>query len=134
MEQRETHLRYLMTIYELGQTAPEVGAAAVARALNVSRPSVTRMLGVLMDKGLVVRERYGKIYLTDRGFLLARNFQKKVHTLQRLIPAMNLCLTGEELLETACLLAAALPQHVFDGWEPLAAHLDASGNLQGERD
>ena len=112
-QRRVTHLRYLMTIYELGQVMPEVGAAAVARTLNVSCPSVTRMLGVLMGKGLVVRERYGKIYLTDSGFLLARDFQEKVRTLQRLIPAMGLCLTQEELLETACLLAAALPQHVL---------------------
>lgn len=109
----ETHLRYLMAIYDLARTTPDVGAAEVAKALKVSRPSVTRMLGVLMDRNLLVRERYGKVYLTDTGFLLAKNFKRKVERLQALIPRMDLELTEEELLEAACSLAAALPDHAF---------------------
>ncbi len=122
MELTETHLRYLLTIYELAQTTPDVGAAGVARALNVTKPSVTRMLGILMDKGLLVRERYGKIYLTDTGFLLAKGFRRRVEALKERIPAMALELTEEELLNTACLLAASLPEHALKALEdPLPA-------------
>lgn len=110
----ETHLRYLLAIYDLGRTKPDVGAAGIAKALGVSRPSVTRMLGVLMDRGLLVRERYGKVYLTDTGFLLAKNFKRKVEQLRTRIPRMGMELGEEELLEAACALAAALPDHVFE--------------------
>lgn len=69
----ETHLRYLLEVYDLSRTMPAVGATEIAKALAVSKPSVTRMLGNLMEKGLLVRERYGKVYLTDTGFLAARS-------------------------------------------------------------
>ena len=65
----ETHLRYLLTIYHLGQTVPDVSVIQIAQTLNVSKPYVNNMLNNLMDKGLLVKERYGKIYLTDTGFL-----------------------------------------------------------------
>ena len=46
----ETHLRYLLTIYHLGQTVPDVSVIQIAQTLNVSKPSVTNMLNNLMDK------------------------------------------------------------------------------------
>ena len=110
----ETHLRYLLAIYDLGRTAPDVGAAEVAKVLAVSKPSVTRMLGILMNKGLLVRERYGKVYLTDTGFLMARDFEGKVERVKTLIPQMGLELTEGELLEASYLLAAALPDHAYE--------------------
>ena len=113
MELTVTHLRYLLTIYELSQVTPDVGAAGVAKAMKVSTPSVTRMLGNLMDKGLLVRERYSKIYLTDTGFLLARNFSGNVAKLKARLPGLGLTLTEEECFEAACLLAASLPEHAL---------------------
>lgn len=114
MEWTCTHLRYLLTIYTLSQKTPNVGAAAVARALQVSCPSVTRMLGVLAQRGLLERERYGKIHLTDQGMVLARTFSQKVTLVETRLPRMGLALTEEELYQAACLLAAALPDHVLD--------------------
>lgn len=113
MELTETHLRYLLAIYDLSRVTPDVGAVEIAKILKVSKPSVTRMLGILMDRKLLVRERYGKVYLTDMGFLAARDFKRKVERLQQLIPQMGLALNEEELLDAACVLAAALPEHAF---------------------
>ena len=97
MEWTCTHLRYLLAIYTLSQKAPNVGAAAVARALGVSCPSVTRMLGILTQRGLLERERYGKIHLTDQGLVLARTFSRKVALVTERLPRMELALTEEEL-------------------------------------
>ena len=65
MELTQTHLRYLLAIYDLAQTTPGVSAGDVSKVLAVSKPSVTRMMGLLMERGLLVRERYGKVFLTD---------------------------------------------------------------------
>ena len=42
-ELREAHLRYLLAIYELGKSNPDVGTQAVAKALNCSKASVTKL-------------------------------------------------------------------------------------------
>lgn len=62
MELSGAHLRYLYTIYEISKTTPDVRSASIAKRLRVSRPSVTRMLKVLMDDHLLVKKSYGKIY------------------------------------------------------------------------
>ena len=70
-ELREAHL-HLPAIYGLGKSNPDVGTQAVAKTLNCSKASVTKMAGVLMDMKLLAREKYGKIYLTDTGFCWQR--------------------------------------------------------------
>ena len=54
-ELRETHLRYLLAIYELGKSMPDVGIQAVAKAMNCSKASVTKMMDNLMERDLLVR-------------------------------------------------------------------------------
>ena len=75
MELSQAHLRYLLAIGQLSQGKGAVSSAQVARALQVSRPSVTRMLAVLAEKDLVTKERYGKINLTETGADLSRQLQ-----------------------------------------------------------
>ena len=72
MELTKTHLKYLLALYRLSQKRPDLPSMEVARLLGVSKPSVVRMLEVLMEQGLAVKARYGKIYLTDTGFLMAK--------------------------------------------------------------
>ena len=47
-ELRETHLRYLLAVYELSKSNPDVGIQAIAKALNCSKASVTKMMANLM--------------------------------------------------------------------------------------
>ena len=89
MELSQAHLRYLLAIGELSQGKAAVSSTQVARVLQVSRPSVTRMLAVLAEKDLVTKERYGKITLTETGAALDR----------------------EETAAVAGALASALPEH-----------------------
>ena len=115
MQLTKTHLRYLLAVYELAQTSQGVSAGAVAKVLAVSKPSVTRMMGLLMEKGLLNRERYGKVFLTDTGVQVAREYRGRLQQLQGLIPRMGLTLSEEELADTAYLLAASLPEHAVGG-------------------
>ncbi|QAT49267.1 MarR family transcriptional regulator [Caproiciproducens sp. NJN-50] len=105
MELSSTHLRYLYTIYEISLAASDVRSASVAERMQVTRPSVARMLGVLIQKKLVTKELYGKIHLTDSGLFIAGNFYRKVQFLKSRIPLMSLSLTEEEAFEAACAMA-----------------------------
>ena len=110
-ELRESHLRYLLAIYELGKSTPDVGTQAVAKALNCSKASVTKMMATLMDMNLLVRERYGKIYLTDTGFLLAKDMLRCVEVICNRLPAVGFDLTREETAALARAIVLSLPEH-----------------------
>ena len=111
MELSQAHLRYLLAIGQLARETGAVSSAQVARALQVSRPSVTRMLAILAEKDLVTKERYGKITLTETGAALARQLQAGLRDLERRLPALGLELDQEETAAVAGALAAALPEH-----------------------
>lgn len=110
-ESRETHLRYLLAIYELGKRGPEVGIQAVAKALGCSKAAVTHMASTHMDRNLLVRERYGKLYLTDIGFLLARDAFRCVEVICGRLPALGLALTAEEAQSLVYTMVVNLPGH-----------------------
>ena len=107
MELSQAHLRYLLAIGELSQGKAAVSSTQVARVLQVSRPSVTRMLAVLAEKDLVTKERYGKIILTETGAALAHQLQAGLRDLERRLPALGL----EETAAVAGALASVLPEH-----------------------
>ena len=120
-ELREAHLRYLLAIYELGKSTPDVGTQAVAKALNCSKASVTKMMATLMDMNLLVREKYGKIYLTDTGYLLAKDMLRCVEVICDRLPAVGFDLTTEETAALARAIVLSLPEHCQ---ERLARHGD----------
>lgn len=101
MELSQAHLRYLLAIGELSQGKAAVSSTQVARVLQVSRPSVTRMLAVLAEKDLVTKERYGKIILTETGAALAHQLQAGLRDLERRLPALGLDLDREETAAVA---------------------------------
>lgn len=109
-ELREAHLRCLLAVYELGRSKPGVGTQDIAKALSCSKASVTKMMGILVDMDLLVRERYGKIYLTDTGFLLARDLFLCVEGIRERLPAMGLGLTEEEVEEYIRVMVMNLPE------------------------
>ena len=113
MELSQAHLRYLLAIGELSQGKAAVSSTQVARVLQVSRPSVTRMLAVLAEKDLVTKERYGKVHLTDDGCrwarVLASQTDKLAETLQN-----RMELSYEEAWKAACAAVSELPRHCFE--------------------
>ena len=114
MELTASHLRYLLAIYACTRSRPQVVAIDVAKTLGVSKPSVTRMLGVLRQRGLLHQERYGKICLTEEGERLAAACRSCVRRLSARLEDTGLGLTEEERLGLACLLTASLPARVRD--------------------
>ncbi len=75
MELTAAHLRYLLAIYEVSQTHLDISSRSIAEKLDVTKPSVVRIMNLLMERGMIVKEHYGKIYLTDRGIFVAKEVQ-----------------------------------------------------------
>lgn len=113
MDLTHTHLKYLVVVRELAQTHAAVSSAQVAALLGVSRPSVARMLGVLAERELIAKKRYGKIVLTPAGEDAARCYQARVECLLGRLPELGLSLSREEALCAAGTLAAVLPERCF---------------------
>ena len=65
MELTPAHLRYLLAIYEVSQTHLDISSRSIAEKLGVTKPSVVRVLNLLM-------ERFTALALTaalpERGF------------------------------------------------------------------
>lgn len=85
MELSASHLQYLLTIYRLSRLCPDVSSTGLANALGVRKASVTKMMRLLTEQGLVVRERYGKIYLAAPAFLCARRLSEQAEALEHLL-------------------------------------------------
>jgi Mn-dependent DtxR family transcriptional regulator len=68
---------YLEVIYELIQYKGYASTIAISEYLNVSSPSVTKMVQKLNESGHLNYEKYRGIRLTDKGILVARNIRER---------------------------------------------------------
>lgn len=123
MELTNTNIRYLLAIYDLSKVRLEVSSKDIARTLSVSRASVTSMMGSLIEKRLVDKERYGKIHLTVQGQNLARDLSAQADQLARELRG-RMDLSGEEAWKAACAAVSELPRRCFAA-QPLPAALPA---------
>ena len=109
------HLRYLLAIYEVSQTHLDICSRSIAEKLNVTKPSVVRIMNLLMDRGMIVKEHYGKIYLTDRGIFVAKAVRAQLETVLTHFPPVRIDMTEEERYNAALALTSALPERAFTG-------------------
>lgn len=110
-------MRYLYKIYEISTKKPAVLSADIARKLNVSKPSVVKMLAVLSEKQMVVKKRYGKVSITPEGIAEAQRYERNVAKICGLIPRMGLEMSEAELRETACSLVSTLSEDTLSRLE-----------------
>ena len=115
MELTSAHLRYLLAIYEVSRTHLDISSRSIAEKLGVTKPSVVRIMNLLMEHGMIVKEHYGKIYLTDRGIFVAREVQAQLDRILQNFPPVKLELTDEERFNAALAMTSALPERAFTG-------------------
>ncbi|MBQ8025667.1 MAG: metal-dependent transcriptional regulator [Oscillospiraceae bacterium] len=77
--------RYLLGIYELSKGTECVRSADLARFLGVSKASVVKMCAQLTQQGLIAKEYYGSITLTDLGVVEANRAYTGVVILEHLL-------------------------------------------------
>ena len=62
----------------------------------------------------IVRQRYSKIYITDRGVLYARFYAERVADILQHFPLKEAAFTQEERYNAAVAMAVALPARADD--------------------
>mgnify|MGYP002519304381 FL=1 len=115
MELTSAHLRYLLAIYEVSLTHLDISSRSIAEKLGVTKPSVVRIMNLLMDRGMIVKEHYGKIYLTDRGIWVAKQVDQELQNILAHFPPVSAPLTEEERYNAALAMTSALPDRLFTG-------------------
>ena len=110
----ESGENYLETILMIKEKKGVVRSIDVARALNFSKPSVSRAMGLLRDQGFISMEQGGDIQLTEEGLAKA----KSIYARHLFLTAFLQEVTGvsEEMAEeNACRMEHILDQEVVDG-------------------
>src|SRR6056297_2748595 len=92
---------YLETIYLLEKDHGHAHTVDVAKRLNVSKPSVTKAVNNLKEEGLVNKEAYGTINLTDKGKVISKRIYSK-HKLITEYLYSSLGLSKTEAEKNAC--------------------------------
>ena len=100
MSLHESAEMYLETIYTLSLTRTHVRSVDVAEALNYSRPSVSRAVGLLKKDGYLLMDDDGFLRLTELG----SNTAEKIYERHRILTAALKALGVDEeaAAEDAC--------------------------------
>ena len=69
-------IRCLLAVLALSEAYDSVLSKDVARLLGIKRPTVHRSLAVLQEKGLIHKETYGDIHLTELGRETAQRMER----------------------------------------------------------
>jgi len=107
---------YLKVIYNLQARSEAARTGDIAKILGITPGSVTNTLEVLETKGLVAREPYKGVKLTDQGRKLAMSVFRRHRLAERLL-ADVLHLDWVESHEEACKLEHAISEKVASSIE-----------------
>lgn len=113
MSKRESMEMYLETIHILEKNYGHAHGVEIARRLGVSKPSVSKAMNYLKDKGLVNKEAYGTITLTQKGKELSEQIYAN-HKLISLFLKHSLGLTAEQADEDACRMEHVLSDGMIE--------------------
>ena len=110
---------YIETIHVLSKKRGVVRSVDVSEHMGVSKPSVSRAIGLLREGGYVTMARDGALTLTDAGIEVA----DKIYERHRVITAL-LCALGVDP-EVAADDACRMEHHISDvSFEALKRHAE----------
>ena len=86
-------IRCLLAVLALSETCDAVASKDVARLLGVKRPTIHRTLQLLVEKGLIEKELYGDVFLTEKGRAVGEQIAERIRSI---LDAVSHTLTEEE--------------------------------------
>ena len=102
-------IRCLLAVLALSDTFVRVASKDVAHLLGVRKPTIHNTLLALQERGLIDKERYGDVHLTDEGLAAARRLERQRDDLALLF-ARELGLESEEAVRAAILMISELSE------------------------
>ncbi len=118
---------YLETIYILSQTSSAVHPSDVSEYMNYSRPSVTRAIGILKQNGLVIKDEFGHLKLTENGNEIAKRIYERHTVLSSLL--ISLGVSEKTAAEDACRIEHYISDETF---EKMKEHLEKYGGTPAD--
>lgn len=118
MSMHESAEMYLETIYTLSLNSNSVRSIDVAEALNYSRPSVSRAVGLLKKDGYLKMDEEGFLTLTEEGRALAERIYERHTVLAAALEALGV--DKETASEDACKIEHDISDRTF---EAIKAHM-----------
>ena len=118
MSMHESAEMYLETIYTLSLNNTSVRSIDVAEALNYSRPSVSRAVGLLKKDGYLLMDEEGFLTLTGEGRALAERIYERHTVLTAALEALGV--DKETAAEDACKIEHDISDRTF---EAIKAHM-----------
>ena len=118
MSLHESAEMYLETIYTLSLAKSNVRSIDVAEALNYSRPSVSRAVGLLKKDGYLEMDEDGFLILTKEGRQLAQQIYERHIVLAAALEALGV--DKETAAEDACKIEHDISDRTF---EAIKAHM-----------
>lgn len=106
--QNETAEDYVELIADLLNANQDARLSDIARRFGVSSPTVSKILNRLKDEGYVESRPYRSIFLTDKGWSLAKMAKKRHETVLKFLIALGVP------HETASFDAEGIEHHVSE--------------------
>ncbi len=112
MKLQESGEMYLESIHVLSKTLPIVRAIDICEHRGVSKPSVSRAVGLLKQGGYIVCEENGNLLLTEEGKFIAEKIYERHTVLTKYL--VSLGVSQETADEDACKLEHIISEETFN--------------------
>lgn len=112
MEIHESSEMYLETIYILSQTKGNVRALDVAEYMSFSKPSVSRAVHLLEDKGYLTLTNENYLILTKAGEEIATKIYERHNILSAIFKKIGV--SDEIAAQDACKIEHYISDETFD--------------------
>ncbi len=103
---------YMETVYLLSKQMSHVRSIDVAEHMGYSKPSVSRAVGMLKQKGYLVADENGFLSLTPVGIDVAEKIFERHKLISRLL--IGLGVTPETAADDACKIEHVISDESFD--------------------
>ncbi len=113
MELTESVEMYLESIYILERDQGHARVVDISNFLDISKPSVTKAMHLLRDKGLIHNEAYGHITLTEKGKEISKEIVIK-HNLISDFLQKSLSLSSRQASQNACKMEHVISDEMME--------------------
>jgi len=114
---------YIEMMYRLSPAKKYVRMGELARALNVSPPSVTRMVQRLANDGYVTYQRYGLLELTALGKKTGQRLLERHHLIEDFLKLLGV---GENALKDTELIEHIVSDEMVSRIEAFVRYAEAN--------